>query len=277
MSIKAVFQPVMACGIALITSAACTVTGATSGEFAAPVQVYEAAPVQVYDAAPKMVAETKPATIRAMPTSWASDVTIEPYAEIIETPYMNAAFPRLTTERSFDQRRLYASQILTEFAGLQERQALQYEPRDVRYISGQWSLSAPSERTGLGFDVDLIPRFSYSRDGAFAARSFGGELRIGQQFDRRGERHVIRGWSLFAGADGEALMWEPGRDGSMSVDRMALRDAVTVGDMQAGIAFQMGPGQWSVSYIRREVEYRERNLGASENEEFVGITFSIRR
>jgi hypothetical protein len=63
----------------------------------------------------------------------------------------------------------------------------------------------------------------------------------------------------------------------MSVNDMALRDKVTVGDMQAGVSINRAGGQLSLSYIRREVEYRERNLGASENEDFAGVSFTIKR
>lgn len=261
-------MPLIASGVAFMACTACSVTGPISGEFAAPVHIYEArSDTYTYSA---------PAPVSAAPKSWTEAIPRIEATGVSEEPIMLSPLPRLSSESPLSDRRLYSSAILTEFAGRRERQSVESEPREVRYIGAEWSLSAPSERTGLGFDVDVTPRFSYSRDGDIAARRFGGEVRIGQQFDRRGERHVIDGWSLFAGADGEALMWEPGAGGS-SVNGMALRDTVTVGDMQAGIAFQMGPGQISVSYIRREVEYRERNLGASQNEEFAGITFSIRR
>jgi hypothetical protein len=47
--------------------------------------------------------------------------------------------------------------------------------------------------------------------------------------------------------------------------------------MQAGISLQRGGGQLSFSYIRREVEYREQNMGASETEDFAGVSFTLRR
>ncbi|MEL7546682.1 MAG: hypothetical protein AAGJ84_08530 [Pseudomonadota bacterium] len=262
-------MPLISSGVVLLACGACSTTGPISSEFAAPVHAYETAT--------ENGAYVAPAPISAKPTVWATTSESLQSTENAYDPNSATPMPRFSTERPLSQRRLYSAPILTEFAGIRERQSLQSEPREVRYLGAEWSLSAPSERTGLGFDVDVTPRVSYSRDGDFATRRVGGEVRIGQQFDRRGERHVIDGWSLFAGADGEALMWEPGAGGSMSVDRMALRDTVTVGDMQAGIAFQMGPGQISLSYIRREVEYSEKNLGASQNEEFAGITFSIRR
>ena len=173
--------------------------------------------------------------------------------------------------------RLYASDALTSLASDRTIERNSPVPRERRNLNAEIQLSAPSETTGLGFDVGLAPRLSVTRDGAFETRRFGGELRIGQNFDKRGQKNVDGSWYLFAGADGEALVWEPDETGRMSVSDMALRDQVTVGDMQAGVSLQRGDGQLSLSYIRREVEYRERNLGASENEDFAGISFTIKR
>lgn len=178
---------------------------------------------------------------------------------------------------TFGARRLYASTTMTEIAADREQDTLSPVPRDTRRMVAEVSLSAPSEQTGLAFDVGVAPRVSFSRDGAIATRRIGGEVRIGQNFDKRGESDPSSGWYLFAGADGEALVWEPGEESALSASSMALRDKVTVGDIQAGVSFNRGPGQVSLSYIRREVEYRERNLGASENEDFAGISFTVRR
>ena len=173
-------------------------------------------------------------------------------------------------------RRLYSSAIMTDVAADRTGASLSPVPREQRRLTAELAFSAPSERTGLGFDVGIAPRIEITRDGQYASRRFGGEVRIGQNFDKRGE-DPTSSWYLFAGADGEALVWEPGQESAVSVGSMALRDKVTVGDIQAGLSLQRGLGQLSFSYIRREVEYRERNLGASQNEEFAGITFSIRR
>ena len=149
-------------------------------------------------------------------------------------------------------------------------------PREQRRLTAEIALSASSEQTGLGFDVGIAPRVEITRDGQFASRRFGGEVRIGQNFDKRGEP-TSSSWYLFAGADGEALVWEPDEQGLVAVGAMALRDKVTVGDVQAGVTIERGLGQISFSYIRREVEYRERNLGANENQDFAGVSFTIKR
>jgi hypothetical protein len=183
----------------------------------------------------------------------------------------------LEAERGLSSKRLYSSQTLTSFASDREQASLSPVPQDNRRLTAELSLSAPSEQTGFGFDLGFAPRVTITREGEIETQRFGGEVRIGQNFDKRGAAHGTTSWYLFAGADGEALVWEPGETGQMSVNDMALRDKVTVGDMQAGVSINRAGGQLSLSYIRREVEYRERNLGASENEDFAGVSFTIKR
>ncbi len=183
----------------------------------------------------------------------------------------------IETDDLLQNRTLYSSAILTDIAANRVEVNLSPVPREQRSLTAEIALSAPSERTGLGFDVGIAPRLSITNDGPLQTKRFGGEVRIGQNFDKRGQAGPISSWYLFAGADGEALVWEPDQERGLSVNEMALRDQVTVGDIQAGVSFQRGLGQLSLSYIRREVEYRERNLGASENEDFAGVSFTIKR
>lgn len=176
-----------------------------------------------------------------------------------------------------NSRRLYSSAIMTDLAANRVEASFSPVPREQKQIRAELALSAPASQTGLGFDVGIAPRVAITRDGPFASRRFGGEVRIGQNFDKRGKEGPESGWYLFAGADGEALVWEPDQSGGVASGDMALRDKVTVGDIQAGVSIQRGLGQISFSYIRREVEYHERNMGASENEDFAGVSFTIKR
>ncbi len=183
----------------------------------------------------------------------------------------------LSDNEPFGASKLYSGELLTTLAADREWLNINSVPRENKNLSAELSFSAPSSRTGFGFDVGVSPRVSITHDGPFAVRRVGGEVRIGQNFDKRGDGGPASSWYLFAGADGEALVWEPDQTGSAASAGMGLHDKVTVGDVQAGISFEQGPGQLSVSYIRREVEYRERNLGASEVEDFAGISFTIRK
>lgn len=145
-------------------------------------------------------------------------------------------------------------------------------------FNAEFAFAAPRAQTGLAFDVNLVPSVSYVEEGEFETRSVGAELRFGRNFDQRGLNPVADSWYVFAGTEGEALVWEAGEYGlSNMTGAMALRDQVTVGDLQAGVSVQRGQGQLSFSYIRREVEWSDRNGGASENENFAGVSFTFRR
>lgn len=149
--------------------------------------------------------------------------------------------------------------------------------QDKRFAAG-FEIAANAEQTGLGFDLSLAPSLAYAREGDFRTRRVGAEVRLGQNFDQRGQSVEADSWYIFAGQEGEAIVWEAGEYGFSDVtDAMALRDQVTVGDLQAGISVQRGQGQLSFSYIRREVEYQDRNGGVSENEDFAGISFTVRK
>jgi hypothetical protein len=150
---------------------------------------------------------------------------------------------------------------------------------DYRDVSFGLAVSAPSGRTGLGFDVGLAPRVAIREGSELKTRSFGGELRLGQGFglvDRSGRPE---GWYVFVGADGEALVWDADRDelGFASFGDMQVTDQLTVGDLQAGISVQRAGGELSLSYIRREIQFSDRNRSLSDSEDFAGVTFTMRR
>lgn len=145
-------------------------------------------------------------------------------------------------------------------------------------FNAEFAVGATRAQTGLAFDVNFVPSVSYAQEGEFATRSVGAEVRLGRDFDQRGTAAVADSWYVFAGTEGEALVWEAGEYGMSNFGgAVALRDQVTVGDMQAGVSIQRGAGQISLSYIRREVEWRDRNGGANEVEDFAGISFTLRQ
>ena len=103
-------------------------------------------------------------------------------------------------------------------------------------------------------------------------------LEAGQDFDLLDRNGQPQGWYVFAGADGEALVWDADANGFRpSLGDMSLTDQVTVGDLQAGVSVQRGGGELSLSYIRREVKYSDRNVSISETEDFAGVSFTMRR
>ncbi|MFN3314363.1 MAG: hypothetical protein ACK46Q_12980 [Hyphomonas sp.] len=141
------------------------------------------------------------------------------------------------------------------------------------------SIDAPSDRTGLGFDVSVVPRYAVRDEGDLSTQRLGGEVRFGQSLGLVGEGGTPEGWYFFVGADGEALVWDNSRSMPSLGDLfdMQMTDQVTVGDLQAGFSIQRGPGQLSLSYIRREVKFDDRNRSLKDSEDFAGITFTMRR
>lgn len=140
------------------------------------------------------------------------------------------------------------------------------------------SLAATGRQTGLGFDVGVAPRVAIRDGGDTRSRSVGGELRLGQGLglDDGGKPE---GWYVFVGADGEALVWDTdmARLGTNTLTDVQMTDQLTVGDLQAGISIQRAGGELSFSYIRREMEFSDRNKSLSDTEDFAGVTFTMRR
>lgn len=153
-------------------------------------------------------------------------------------------------------------------------------PLQIERYGAQFEFAAPSEVTGLRFDIGVVPRASYVEDGNFSTRRFGGEIRLGQDIDHRGNSYGLPSWYLFAGADGEAVIFNNGSAGSglAMINGLQLRDQVTVGDIQAGLNVKRYGTNFALSYIRREVEYEVNDAERIErNEDFGGITLSWRR
>jgi len=183
----------------------------------------------------------------------------------------------LSFNPDFSARRMSNAAAIIDFEGARKSANFSMPARSVKEFDASFSLSAADAQTGFGFDVGVVPRMSVRKDGEFETRRFGGEIRIGQNFDQRGSDVEAKSWYFFAGADGEALVYEPYGERGWT-NGMALRDQVTVGDMQAGLSFTQGGGQLSISYIRREISYNERGMqGREDVENFAGVSFTLRR
>ena len=140
------------------------------------------------------------------------------------------------------------------------------------------SIAAPAASTGLGFDVGLAPRVAIRDGGGVSCPGGGGEVRFGQGLNLENRKGQPQGWYLFVGADGEALVWDnDGMPAFSDVLDVQVTDQITVGDLQAGLSMQRAGGELSLSYIRREMKYSDRNGSLSDTEDFAGITFTMRR
>lgn len=126
--------------------------------------------------------------------------------------------------------------------------------------------------TGGPLDVSLsrtaiVPDESWRGDGA--------ELRIGRFVGRRSEHDSNESTYFYVASENEALTWRPGQDrGGGSA--LALQEQVEVGDLSAGVAIERGGVQASLSYVEREASARVGNQSFSQDENFAGVTVTMR-
>jgi hypothetical protein len=149
-------------------------------------------------------------------------------------------------------------------------------------VSAEVTFSASGSRTGLGFDVQAAPRAQIQRNqGGGSSARLGGEIRLGQGLEARDQRGTgiqAPAWYFFVGADNEALVWNlADRD---SLNGLALRDDVSVGDLQAGLAFRsFAGGQMSLGLVQRKLSFNDplgdKDIRKKEN--FAAFTFTLRR
>ena len=169
---------------------------------------------------------------------------------------------------------------LSALRGRLGAQRLAFGTLGQQRYDASFSFAAPREATGLKFDIGVVPSASYASEGDFSVRRVGAEFRLGQDIDQRGNNAGLPSWYFFAGADGEAVIFNnssAGR-GLGLVNGIQLRDQVTVGDIQAGLNIRQYGTNFALNYVRREVEY-EFNSAESfrRNEDFGGITLTWRR
>lgn len=141
-----------------------------------------------------------------------------------------------------------------------------------------------SSVAGLPVDISIAQRASFGTDGAgnISRQGRGSELRLGRGVGMR--RHTTSSWDrptwyFFAASDDEALTWRPGvRSGfGGQDDQFALQDRVEIGDVQAGITYEVGALQASLAYVEREVSTYAGVQSFSHDENFVGLTLTMKR
>jgi hypothetical protein len=134
-----------------------------------------------------------------------------------------------------------------------------------------------------GFDVAFSQSggLGYNDQGDLASERRSSELRLG-----RGLRNVRRDvpsatpkWYIFAAAEDEALIWQPGARSEFggAGSSLALQDRVEIGDLQAGITYESNGLQASLAYVEREVSVRAGARSMSRDEGFAGFTLTMRR
>jgi hypothetical protein len=131
-------------------------------------------------------------------------------------------------------------------------------------------------------DVALAHRsgFGVNREGDISRESRGSEIRVGRgllPMQRNGTPQQSR-WYLFAGSEDQAIIWQPGARSEFggAGQTLALQDRVEIGDRQAGITYETHGVQASLAYVERKVRVHVFGRRLSEDENFTGITLTMR-
>lgn len=198
----------------------------------------------------------------------------------ISSPFNDAPVPQsLLTGFRFDVLDTAAPGLLA-LRGQLGAQRLSFGTLGQERYDAEISFAAPRALTGLNFDIGVVPSASFAQEGDFIVRRLGAQFRLGQDIDQRGSNVGLPSWYFFAGADGEAVIFNNSTAGNGIglVNGIQLRDQVTVGDIQAGLNVRHFGTNFAINYVRREVEYE---LNSSEtirrNEDFGGISLTWRR
>jgi hypothetical protein len=164
--------------------------------------------------------------------------------------------------------------LRARFSAIDERRSPQAEgPRSV-----ELSLAAGGGESPI--DISVAQRASLGADenGNLDRQGRGSELRVGQGLVR--ERDEPRDATyVFVASDNEALTWQPGTRNEFGGRgaSFSLEDRVEVGDLSAGVTWERGGVQTSLAYVEREQSTRVGNQTYSHDENFAGVTVTMRR
>lgn len=125
-----------------------------------------------------------------------------------------------------------------------------------------------------GLDVGLIPRAGLSVGDRGSATELGATVRLGQYLDQGEDART--GWWFFAGADRQAVIYEPGQRIDLR-SMLTLQPYAMVGDAQAGVAMRLYGADLSFAYVRRETNWSMPTQSWEEVEDFAAFSLTIRR
>jgi hypothetical protein len=139
------------------------------------------------------------------------------------------------------------------------------------------SLAAGGEESPLDVSISQRASLGADRNGDLDHQGRGSELRVGRGLVDERDRPRDATY-VFVASDNEALTWQPGtrnefggRGGSFS-----MQDQVEVGDLSAGVTWERGGIQTSLAYVEREQSTRVGNQTYSHDENFAGVTVTMR-
>ena len=131
---------------------------------------------------------------------------------------------------------------------------------------------APGGQGGL--DVGLSPRAGVSLGDDGPAARAGATVRFGRYLGAlEGDRPA---WWFFAGADRQAVLYDPGQGFDMR-DALAMQPYAMVGDAQAGVAVRVGSADVSLAYVHRETRYALPQEDWETSEGFAAFSLTWKR
>lgn len=132
--------------------------------------------------------------------------------------------------------------------------------------------------TGAPVDVSFAHRGLIGSDQDRSGH--GSEVRIGRGLVARDDGSHPRRDSVYAfvASDDQALTWHPGARSEFGgpANSLVLQDTVNVGDNSAGITYEHNGVQASLAYVERTIRSRVGNRGYSQDENFAGVTVTMR-
>jgi hypothetical protein len=132
-------------------------------------------------------------------------------------------------------------------------------------------------------DVSFAQRASIGSgaEGDIDRQGRGSEVRIGRNLveERDGQRREGPSTYVFVASDNEALTWQPGQrnDFGGRGSSLSLQDTVEVGDMSVGVTYENNGVAASLAYVEREESVTVGHQGFSQDENFAGVTVTMRR
>lgn len=134
---------------------------------------------------------------------------------------------------------------------------------------------------GAPVDIAIAQRAAIGANGEgdIDRQSRGAELRVGRGLVDRREGSNDGAVYAFVASDNEALTWQPGARSEFGNpgSSLALQNQVQVGDRSAGVAYERNGMQASLTYVEREASTVVGRQSFSQDENFAGVTVTVRR
>jgi len=131
-------------------------------------------------------------------------------------------------------------------------------------------------------DISVAQRASLgaNAEGDIDRRGRGSEVRVGSGLVERREGGSDQpSFYVFVASDDEALTWRPGSRSDLGGrgSSLSMQDQVEVGDLSAGLTYERNGVQASLAYVEREESTRIGNQNFTQDQNFAGVTITMRR